>query len=194
MEFDEVMSKRRSVRSFTGRKPDWRSILLAIDMANKGSFAGNINNFKCILIENEKVIEHISRICQQLWIAESGFIIIVCSDEQKLEDEYGERGRLYAKQQAGAYTNNVILKLIDLGLSTCWVGAFAEEEVRDLLFIPKNIQIEAIIPVGFEKKTLQDSGKKRKVDLQNVLFWERWNVSKREPHFSEAPMHRDPWT
>jgi nitroreductase len=39
-----------------------------------------------------------------------------------------------------------------LGLGTCWVGAFKEEEVREILKTPEGIRPVAIIPVGYPDK------------------------------------------
>jgi len=35
-----------------------------------------------------------------------------------------------------------------LGLATCWIGAFQEEEARKVLNIPNGVRPIAIIPVG----------------------------------------------
>ena len=46
---------------------------------------------------------------------------------------HGERGRIYARQQAGAAINTLLLKLTDLGLQSCWVGSYDDEKIRELL-------------------------------------------------------------
>jgi len=35
-----------------------------------------------------------------------------------------------------------------MGLATCWVGSFQEEEVRSVLNLPDDLRPVAIIPVG----------------------------------------------
>ncbi len=35
------------------------------------------------------------------------------------------------------------------GLGTCWIDSFSESQVRDLLKIPENLQIVALLTVGF---------------------------------------------
>ena len=48
MELDRVIKKRKSVKNFTNKKPDWRDIVDAIDSARFAPMAGNKFNLKFI--------------------------------------------------------------------------------------------------------------------------------------------------
>lgn len=182
MEIDKVFENRKSVRSFKSKKASWKSIMEAIDASIKAPFAGNLNNLRFLIIEEQKTIDKIADISEQLWINESGIIVIVCSDDRNLENMYGERGRIYSRQQAGAAIENFLLKITDLGLSACWVGAYKDELIKQLLTIPEHIQIEAIIPVGYEKGK---TAKKKKKDLDKAIYWEKWGEGNRPSLFEE---------
>jgi len=184
MEFNTIISKRKSVRAFTKTKPNWRSVLDAIEAVNQGSFAGNHNNLKFIIIEEEQTIEIVAKHAQQPWLAQSRLLVLVCSDDIHLEKLYGERGRVYSRQQAGAAIQTLIFKLIDLGLSACWVGAYTDELIKQFLKIPQHIQIEAIIPIGYENTT-KAKPKPRKKSIEATIYWEEWESSKRPPLFKE---------
>ena len=118
-------------------------------------------------------------------------MIVVCSDDTHLEDLYGERGRIYSRQQAGAAIQTLLLALTDLGISSCWVGAYTDEFVKQKLKIPQHINIEAIIPVGYEKKMPGDEKKKKK-ELESVLYWEEWKNSRRATLFEESKEDYNP--
>ncbi len=183
MEFDQAISKRHTVRSFTSKKPSWKLVLEAIDAAAQAPFADNHNHLTFLIVENEKVIDKIAEAADQLWINESGILVVVCSDDKHLENLHGERGRVYARQQAGAAIENFLLKITDLGLATCWVGSYNDEDIKHLLDIPKEIQIEAILPIGYEKgKTL----KKHRKHLEHLLHWDSW-YNRRKPALTQEP-------
>ena len=182
MELDEVINKRRSVRSFRGKSASWKDVLEAIDAANQAPFADNRNNLKFIVLEDKEKIAMVANLAGQNWNNESNIAVIVCSDDGNLENMHGERGRIYARQQAGGAIENLLLKLVDLGLSACWVGAFSDDLIKTKLKIPQNIQIEAIIPVGYSKTAAE---KKRKAALENTIFWEEWDRIRRGPMFKE---------
>jgi len=184
MEFDSVVNKRHSVRSFKSKKASWKDILEAIDSATKIPLAGNIYNLKFLIIEDPKEIKSLSKCCQQTWIRDVGVVVIVCSDDTHLENLYGERGRIYSRQQSGAAIQTFLLKLVDLGLSACWIGAYTDEIARGTLKIPSHIQIEAMIPIGYEKNSRVE--KKRKQKLENVIFWEEWGKRRKPSPFEES--------
>ena len=186
MDFDSIVKKRKSARSFKSSVPSWKDILLAIDAALQGPYAGNINNLKFLIVENKDTIKKIAKHCDQIWIEESGLLIIALSDDRNLENMYGERGRVYSRQQAGAAIQTILLKLTDLNIDSCWTGAYTDELIRQILDIPQHIQIEAIIPTGYEQKD-QVKVKPSKKELDSVLQWERWEQYKRPSFFEESP-------
>jgi len=182
MQFDSVVKKRKSVRSFTNKKASWKDVLEAVDAAIQGPFASNQNNLKFLIVEEKEMIEEIADLCEQDWIKDSGILVVLCSDDEYLEDIHGEHGRVFSRQQAGAAIQTLMLKLTDLGLGSCWVGAYDEEVIRRKLGIPKEKQIEAIVPIGHERVTEK---KKHKKKLENVLYWEKWGTNKRPTLFKE---------
>lgn len=191
MDFDKVIEKRHSSRSFKDKKVSWKDAMTAIDSAVQGPFAGNMNHLKFVIVENSEKIKNIGDHSQQSWISECNLLIVVCSDDSFLEKQYGDRGIVYSRQQAGAAINNLLLKLTDLGLSSCWVGAYTDEYIRKELDIPANIQIEAIIPVGYENPS-KIRKKPKKHALERVIYWEKWDKNKRPAFFQDHDMeHRD---
>jgi nitroreductase len=183
MEFDSVVAERKSVRSFKNKTVSWKSILEAVDAACKGPFADGLNNLKFLIIEEKETINKIAELADQLWINESNALVIVCSNDTNLENMHGERGRVYSRQQAGAAIENFLLKITDLGLSSCWVGAFQDEMIKQTLKIPMHIQVEAILPVGYEKGK---TNPKRKKELEHAIYWEDWGTGKRASMITET--------
>ena len=191
MDFDKLVRKRKSVHSFKSKKVSWKLVLEAIDSALQGPFANNQNNLHFLVVENEKKIAEIAKFCEQHWINGAGTLIVVCSDDTHLENQHGEKGRVYSRQQAGAAIQTILLKLTDLGLSSCWVGAYTDELIKEKLRIPQHIQIEAIIPVGYEERKKGDE-KPAKKELVNVLFWEDWDETRRPTAFEDYPKDYSP--
>lgn len=184
MEFDKVVKKRKSVKTFSGKRASWKDVLEAIDLVNQGPFAGNQNNLHFLIVEEPETIKDLAKCCEQSWVANAGILIVVCSDDSHLENLYGEGGRIYSRQQAGAAIQTLLLGLTDMGLSGCWVGAYTDEFVKQKLKIPQHIQVEAIVPVGYEKK-MPGGEKKKKKELESVLYWEEWKNSHRPKLFEE---------
>lgn len=172
MELDKAIKSRHSVRKFSSKKPDWRDIIEAIDAARYSPMAGGNYTVKFILIDNPESIKRIKEACQQDFVAQAHYIVVACSSLSRTINAYGEKGKTYAKQQAGAAIQNFFLKITESGLATCWVGHFVEDQIKSALKIPEEINVEAVLPVGFEykKKKLL----KAKTDLDNILYFNEW--------------------
>lgn len=182
MDFDSLVKKRKSARKFTGRKVNFRFLMDAVDSALQGPYAGGHNNLKFIILENKERIKKISEYAEQDWIAGAPAMIVVCSDDSHLENTYGSRGRVYSRQTAGAAIYAILLKFAELKLGGCWVGAYSDTKIRRLLNVPDDIQIEAIIPVGY---SCDNSKKAKKNSLEKSVYWEKWKDTRRETFFEE---------
>jgi len=58
------------------------------------------------------------------------------------------------------------------GLGTCWIGAFDEGKVKDILSIPKGIRVVELLPLGYPRDP--SPVKKNRFPLQKVVKYEQW--------------------
>ena len=58
------------------------------------------------------------------------------------------------------------------GLGTCWIGAFDEGQVKEILGIPAQIRVVGLLPIGYPKDP--SSVKKNRLLLKEVVKYERW--------------------
>lgn len=171
MELDKVIEQRRSVRKFRSKKPNWRDIIEAVEAARKAPLAGNLASVKFILVDDAEVIAELAEAAQQDFIAQCSYAVVVCSDKADLVRSYYEKGDIYARQEAGAAIEQFLLKIVDLGLASCWVGAFVEGQVKTALKIPENVDVEAILPIGYE---YLKGKQKSKPSLDRILYFNTW--------------------
>jgi nitroreductase len=179
----DAIENRCSIRNFSDKKVPWDKIIEAIDAANHAPFAGNINNLKFIIIQNPKTIKKLTECCQQSWISKSSILVVVCANTKKLEEHYQDRGYDYSKQQVGAAIQNFLLRITELNLASCWVGAFIDEEIRNELKIPEEYEIEALLPVGQITHKKPKYSKKAKVETK--IFWEAWDIKNKPTRFKD---------
>ncbi|MBS3086322.1 nitroreductase family protein [Candidatus Pacearchaeota archaeon] len=176
MDFDKLIKSRASVRKFSSKKPDWRNIIECIDAARYAPTAGHNSALKFILVDDSESIKKITKACQQDFISSAHYVVVVCSNPSRLVNAYGESGEAYARQQAGAGIQNFLLKIEQVGLSTCWVGYFAEEQIKEVLKIPKDVNVEAVFPIGFEYEKKRT--KKAPIDLDRILYFNKYGNTK----------------
>jgi nitroreductase len=81
-------------------------------------------------------------------IARAGAVFIVCANYVRSMSRYGERGILYAVQDATIACTYMMLAAHARKLHTCWPGAFDEGAGREGLNLPQHIRPLAMLAVG----------------------------------------------
>jgi nitroreductase len=155
MDVLEAIKGRRSVRSFKSEKNvSEKTVQELIDAARWAPSAGNIQPWEFIIVRKPEIKKRLSEAAlNQSFLEQAPVVIVVCADENRSSEGYGQRGRtLYCLQDTAAAIQNIHLTAHSLGLGTCWVGAFKEEEASKILKIPQGIRPVALIPVGYSSK------------------------------------------
>ena len=151
MDVLEAVKGRRSIRAFKNRDVPAEIVEKLIEAARWAPSAGNIQPWEFIIVRKPKIKRRlVEAALDQVFIEEAPVVIVVCANEVRSSQGYGVRGEtLYCIQDTAAATQNIHLTAYSLGLGTCWVGAFREEEAREILKIPRGIRPVAILPVGY---------------------------------------------
>ncbi len=85
----------------------------------------------------------------QPMIKNASVSIVISVIYPRITSKYGKRGIRYAHMEAGHAAQNVYLLGAELGIGTCAVGAFDDEEVRKALKMPVNEDPLYILPLGY---------------------------------------------
>ncbi len=174
MDVYECIKTRRSIRKFMDADVTMDQIGAIIDAGRFAPCAGNIQNWRFILIKNQSVKEKVAEAAyQQHWIAEAPVVIVVCAVVDKLEQYYGVRGeRLYSIQNCSAAIENMILTIHSFGLGSCWVSAFDETMLRRALEIPEDVRPQAILPIGHPDEQVPEPPN---YTAEDVTFFEKYD-------------------
>ncbi len=173
MDIFECMTTRRSVRKYLTIPVEWDKIGQIIDSARYAPSAGNLQNWKFIVVtETDKRRALAEASLQQYWMADAPIHIVVCTILERAVQFYGVRGeRLYAIQNCAAAIENMLLAANALGLGACWVGAFEEEAVKRTCGIPDYARPQAIITIGYADEKPPEP---LRYTIENVVFIEKY--------------------
>jgi len=146
----EAINERRSIRAFTDEKVSEKDVERLIDAARWAPSAGNTQPLELVVVKDKEMKRKLSEAAlNQTFIQKAPVVIVVCADLNRSSRGYGSRGKhLYSLQDTAAATENILLAAQELGLATCWVGAFREKEVTKAVKAPRNLKPVAIVPVG----------------------------------------------
>lgn len=155
MDVLKAVKGRRSIRAFKSDDVSPKIVEKLLDAAIWAPSAGNIQPWEFIVVRKPEIKSALAEAAlDQTFIEEAPIVIVVCANKNRSSQRYGVRGRtLYCLQDTAAAIQNILLIAYSLGLGTCWVGAFREEEARKILKIPQGIKPVAIVPVGYPAET-----------------------------------------
>jgi nitroreductase len=155
VEVFEAIQGRRSIRAFESREVPEELVERLIEAARWAPSAGNIQPWEFIIVRKQEIKRKLAEAALwQSFIEEAPVVIVVCADEVRSTQGYGMRGKtLYCIQDTAAAIQNIHLAAYSMGLGTCWVSAFREDEARKVLKTPAGIRPVAIIPVGYPAET-----------------------------------------
>jgi len=168
MDLSEAIKGRRSIRNFKPDKVSEKNVERLIEAAVSAPSAGNIQPWELVVVRKPEIRKKLVEAAyEQSFIEEAPVVIVVCANEDRISQRYGLRGKnLYCLQDTAAATQNMLLTAYSLGLGTCWVGAFKEDEVREALKIPIGIRPVALVPVGYPGKS---AFARQKRPMENIV-------------------------
>ena len=169
----EAIATRRSIRKFTSSDIPMEILGVLLDAMRYAPSAGNIQSWRFIVCKTPAKKQQVAEACmQQYWIAEAPFVIVLVNENEKITNFFGLRGeRLYSVQNCAAVAENMLLMAHALGLGACWVGAFEEDRIKDVLGIVKEARPQIIIPVGYAD---EEPAIPSKYKLDNVVYLNKW--------------------
>ena len=67
----------------------------------------------------------------------------------------------------------MMLEIQELGLGTTWIGSFNPAKVREIYEIPENLEIVAILPVGYPAEEAKPSeAHDRRNAMDEMVYWD----------------------
>lgn len=138
MDVFEAIQKRRSVRSYEATPVPVEKLKKVLEAARLAPSSGNAQPWQFIIVTNLEKRRRIAKGCRfGRFLAESPVVIVGCGNQKASP-------RWYATDTCIAM-ENLVLAATGEGLGTCWIGSFNEKEIREMLKIPPNLKIVALL-------------------------------------------------
>jgi nitroreductase len=143
------LSGRSSVREYDGSPLGNEDIGFVLQCASLAPSAGNREAWDVVVVTDVGMRENLSDVAYgQQHITAAPVIFVVCANYVRSMSQYGERGVLYAIEDATIAATYMMLALHARGLHSCWTGAFDEDGVREVLALPTHIRPVVLLAAG----------------------------------------------
>jgi nitroreductase len=204
VDFREVLTRRRSVRTYADR-PVPREVLERIANAAVvwAPSAGFSQGLRLVVVTDPDTRRRIATAAMEdelaaqgrpRWKAAAPVHMVVLTREDDYHDRYRQQDKLritggreidwpapYWYVDAGAASMALMLAAIDEGLDTAIFGVTDLEALRETLGLPDDVRFVAVVTMGYpvERADEPSAGASgftgRRKPRQEVVRWERWD-------------------
>ncbi len=146
MDFEKLVHKRFSCRKFKDKTVEKEKVDLILKSALLAPTAVNKQPQRILVIDDKNILNNLKECTKYTFDAPLCFVI--CTDRE-LAYKRGYDGKSSADIDASIITTHMMLQASDIGLGTTWVMAFNPQKAVDILDIPSNLEVLALLPTGY---------------------------------------------
>jgi nitroreductase len=169
MDVFTAISQRSSVRAYKTTDVEEDKLNKVLEAARLSPSASNRQEWKFIVVKNKEAKKELARAAfGQSFIGQAPVVIVACGTESKSIMGCGQPTHTVDVSIACAY---MILQAYELGLGTCWIGAFKQDEAKKILNIPEHVRVVAMTPLGYPNEHPSSKSRKR---LDQIVCFEKY--------------------
>jgi nitroreductase len=158
MEFVELLRARHSVRRFGMEPVAGELVEKILDAVRTAPTAGNFQSYEIYLVSGAERMQALAGAAfNHDWIAQAPMALVVCTNSARCQYDDKEH---WALQDASIAATLAHLAIVDLGLATCWVGAFLPAKVGEVLGVAEGHIPLAVLPFGYSDAVPEQSGRR----------------------------------
>ncbi|MCD6171093.1 MAG: nitroreductase family protein [Thermoplasmata archaeon] len=197
MELEEAINKRQSIRFYQKKRIGNKKIEELVKAAIRAPNANGLENWFFVIynsnearekiqellihshidyyreigISNEKMDKLEKKFKEGMYSAPCYVAVFIDKNSKVLKDKkYEELEMHWAIESAAMAIENLMLKAVELGLGTCYIGVanftYFENEIKKMAGLGKNYQLVGLISIGYPKK--ERKPRKRRKRLEEI--------------------------
>ncbi|MFL6406201.1 MAG: nitroreductase family protein [Nitrososphaeraceae archaeon] len=175
MDFDEVVRRRKMIREYDSIRqqiPD-QLITKLIKNAHRAPSAGHTQVQEFIIVKDASTKKKLRKAAvNQEYVENAPLLVVVCSNTSRSVGRYGSRGREFYSIVDGAFASMLILlSAVNEGIGACFVGAFEDNRVSEILQLPKDVKPIGIICIGYPAEKPE---KLERIDVKALVHYEKY--------------------
>jgi nitroreductase len=171
MDIYKTVRERTSIRGYKADPIEEDKLERILDAARLAPSGKNGQPWTFIVVKDEETRKKLVPACKgQEFVGQAPVVVVACGHEERA---YKKMGGYWNSMplDIGIAIEHLMLAAVSEGLGTCWIGAFFEEQVREILGVPEGVKIVALTPVGYPAGEKTHSSRK---SLDEIIMHERW--------------------
>jgi nitroreductase len=177
MEFDIVVRKRKMIRQYELHRPIPDYIVSKlIENAHRAPSAGHSQVQEFIIVKDPSIKSKLGEAALgQSQVYDASGLIIICSNTSRSVNRYGKRGKDFYSIIDGAFASMLILLTsVNEEIGACFIGAFEDDKVSDILELPEYVKPIDIITLGYPTESPE---RFERINISKLVYHNRYGNS-----------------
>ncbi len=167
MGFLELAKRRYSVRAYKPHPVEDEKLQQVLEAARLAPTGSNQQLFQLIVIHTAGREKELRLIYDKDWFVQAPVIICACAIT--IQGQVYDEGRSY--RNIGIVMDHLILAATNLGLGTCWIGAFDPIATRKILGLPEEVKPIVFATIGYSDDEPRPKVRK---SINELVRYEHW--------------------
>jgi len=170
MNVTDAIKARKSVRSYLDKAIEDEELVSVLEAGRLAPSASNRQEWRFIIVRDKTMRKRISDAAsRQSFVGDASAIIVACAETDEHAMMCGQQ--CYPIDVAIAL-DHITLAAVEKGLGTCWIGAFNEKQVKEILGVPNEIRIVGLMPIGYPADP--SISEKTRLPFDRIVKYEHW--------------------
>ena len=177
----EQIKNRRSIRRYLDKPVDDEKIMRLLESARLAPSGDNTQPWHFIVIKSEEVRQKLVKVSNnQKWMLTAPVFIVCVADirtrigdsmEMLLDENSPQLELKQIIRDTSIAVEHIVLEANNLGLGTCWVAWFTQEEIRSVLNIPSDKYVVCLLTLGYASESPKERPRKK---IEEMIYYENW--------------------
>ena len=169
MTIHEAIAARYSVRKYLDQPVEEDKLRRVLEAARLAPSARNLQEWRFIVVRDAETRQRlVEAACGQEFVGEAPVVIAACAVTDGTAMTCGQTR--YTVDVSIAL-EHIALAAVAEGLGTCWVCAFHAPEAKQILGVPDEVPIVALMTLGYPA---DEPRPKDRLPCETIVMAERW--------------------
>lgn len=169
MSFIMLARRRGSIRGYTSQPVEDDLLRQVLEAGRLAPSAANQQPWHFIVVRDEARRRALGEAYSRDWFWKAPVILAVCIEPDRAWTRMD--GKNYACVDGAIAMDHMTLCATELGLGTCWIGAFDPAKVKAVLGLPEGVEPLAMTPLGHPAAVPRPKQRKEAADVVHEEHW-----------------------
>ena len=143
--FMELAENRYSVRKYAKRQISQEDMDMILHAGQVAPTAANVQSHRIFVLQSEEAMAKVRAVTRFHYNAPTVLLICVNTDESYKSVDGVDSGPV----DAAIVVTHMMMEAFDIGVGSCWVRGFDENQVSDVFDLPDNLVPVAMLDLGY---------------------------------------------